>query len=1328
MRALTLDRFQPAAVPNDLDVLRTEMVFEDGKDALDHLCFEVVEREAGRAYHQHKVVKLAMLRYLPQEARSDAGLVARQRAALVGLYNSQARFDLVQVVAGIFDPPLGVVQMYGVATSEADRDEARRQADLGMAALKGVLANYAQARFQPLTVQVAAWLSGALTEMKNALVVIGHPDPRENARGGGRESPDEPGGKDRAGQSAYTQQQNELLFRGMSALREEFVWLLIAHRVHQAAVARMLAGIAGEASAWASRMAGTKGISFGLSVPIMLSGGIGRSAGTGFGESEGRTTGRSVADSEGTAHTEGEAETYGHSTSSGVSHATGVAHTSGGSSGVTRSSSWSVAESEGSSKGTADTHGASETWGEAHTEGSFSSSSSSHSSGVAVGSSWGVSEGSSVTQSAGESHGVTESTGVADGASESLSVGHGTTDTVSAGIADTQSSGASQAHSVEMGLSHNEGASVGFNTGAMSGQNVGVNAVGIGVGVSEGESVGAHHTNTSGDGSSMGMSFSGGSTQGAGHTASAGLSTAVSDSQTTTVGGSHVESSGVAESHGVNAGVAVSQMQSVSYGGSVVTSSSSGHSATSGSSSSDTTSHSRGESQAHTESQGTSEGVTRSRGGGVSVSSSSFSSTTHSESWGTFESETRSYARSTSQADTVSRGASRAAVSGASYATVLGRSLAASRSMGISGGVIPSVTASKSYQWVDDAAAQVAQLLRRQETMLEQASVEGAYLADVYMLTRSDTGRAAAEALVRQAFHGTEDVVTAVLTRRLAEAEQDYIRQHASAFTPSTRVETVPGLLEGYKDSTLLTMLMLAAYTAPGLYEQGVAVTVQERIPPFAFFPDMRGEVVLAHQWSTETGELTDAPVRLTEDRHMHTAFIGDTGFGKTVAAERLCVETALRWGHRNVVLDFGAGWRKLFHAPGVDKARVDVWGLYPGAVRPLRWNPLQIGKRIDPGQQLRATTELFANAGQMGPRQLGLLRRALREIYVQNGVLTTEREVQESATWGRVRQGEAEVIAAFRQERGWPPTMFLVGTPLAGLEATDRQALAIHRSQQVDVGDWYRKLQSYVPIYEEKRDSPTLTSLEGILLRLDTFTMGDMAAMYGKGADTRAIEDLGLLGPSDDPWGIAILEGGAALDEYAKASLLGLIAWHLYHDAIARRREVVSGGAGLPTMNIFWEEANKILSGVAGTVGNDDAGPAGVTELYQMMWRDGRKYGVFNHPLLQSVSEIAPGIFSSCNNLFVSQTKAIKDRDLVLAALAKSEKGFTDEEYKRFVSRMPRAMAICKMGYGWETFELEPMVVRPLMVKAPEPTDGQLAERYWAMRASGNDRDRDGR
>ena len=67
----------------------------------------------------------------------------------------------------------------------------------------------------------------------------------------------------------------------------------------------------------------------------------------------------------------------------------------------------------------------------------------------------------------------------------------------------------------------------------------------------------------------------------------------------------------------------------------------------------------------------------------------------------------------------------------------------------------------------------------------------------------------------------------------------------------------------------------------------------------------------------------------------------------------------------------------------------MDIRQLQPGALCPLRWNILQIPKRIDSGRYRTLVAELFANAGRMGPRQLGFIRRALTEIYQEGGVLT---------------------------------------------------------------------------------------------------------------------------------------------------------------------------------------------------------------------------------------------------------------------------------------------------------------------------------------------------
>ena len=114
-------------------------------------------------------------------------------------------------------------------------------------------------------------------------------------------------------------------------------------------------------------------------------------------------------------------------------------------------------------------------------------------------------------------------------------------------------------------------------------------------------------------------------------------------------------------------------------------------------------------------------------------------------------------------------------------------------------------------------------------------------------------------------------------------------------------------------------------------------------------------------------------------------------------------------------------------------------------------------------------------------------------------------------------------------------------------------------------------------------------------------------------------------------------------------------------------------------------------------------------------MFTDGRKYRVYCHPILQSVSLLPEVILSSCVNLFVGQSKGAKDRDAILAHLAKSEKGFTDEEYKRFVSRMKVAMTICKLGYGHELWEIGPMLTEIDQVPASEPTDEDL--RLWYTR-----------
>jgi len=47
------------------------------------------------------------------------------------------------------------------------------------------------------------------------------------------------------------------------------------------------------------------------------------------------------------------------------------------------------------------------------------------------------------------------------------------------------------------------------------------------------------------------------------------------------------------------------------------------------------------------------------------------------------------------------------------------------------------------------------------------------------------------------------------------------------------------------------------------------------------------------------------------------------------------------RSGLGTIVLDFGAGWRQLLNAPGLQDASTSCSSA--GCSRPMRWNPLQI-------------------------------------------------------------------------------------------------------------------------------------------------------------------------------------------------------------------------------------------------------------------------------------------------------------------------------------------------------------------------------------------------
>jgi hypothetical protein len=635
-----------------------------------------------------------------------------------------------------------------------------------------------------------------------------------------------------------------------------------------------------------------------------------------------------------------------------------------------------------------------------------------------------------------------------------------------------------------------------------------------------------------------------------------------------------------------------------------------------------------------------------------------------------------------------------------------GRARASTHAVGgsVSRGIVPGISINRSWRLEDDVADQVAGVLRGLESMLNTASAEGAFRTQAAIFVESDRAAQLAAAAVGQAYHGL-NVPTPVLTRVVADEDLDEVRLHALTSRPcSTPHDGDPfaGLL-WTRYSTLLTAGMVGAYTRPAWFGEGAALTVQESEPPYGFYPDLEGDVFLGHQYSPETGQLTEAPLLLSRDRMFHTLCSADTGYGKSVIMMRAVKETTEKWKFRSLVLEFSTGWRALANAPGL-AGHFQLFQLSPGGKFPLRWNPLQIGRHVQPETQWRAFCDVFGGIARMGQRrQIHDFRTLLQNVYVRAGVLVRDPAVTGDAQWGRVQEDEATLGCV------------VAGTPITELPEAVLQRIAVHRSKRVGLRDLYAAAQEELE-HIPPGDRIARPILEGICARLEPLIYGDVGRMFGAGEGSVAVSDLA------QPWGLCVIEGGDHLDEFSKTFLLAWFGWLAYQDAFTRMtRGLAREGE---TVQICFEELNKILAGVSG--GDDDDGGGGNYLIGQLgqMWLDSRKARIWLHGIVQAPSLVPRTVRDSCNNVFTGMLKGSDNRDVAVAAVARSEKGFTDEHWRRWVGRLAVAQMMVRLGYTQDQTQLEPMKVRPAMLALAKPDDAALQEILgrsgWEPGASG--------
>ena len=883
---------------------------------------------------------------------------------------------------------------------------------------------------------------------------------------------------------------------------------------------------------------------------------------------------------------------------------------------------------------------------------------------IMVNASQGLSDGRSQGES--QSEGEVNSDSHGGGKSETNSASHSESQALSLGSAETfgESKGVSvgashtDSHSTSQSIGHTDSWNQSQSQGVSAGQSQGGSW-------SEGGSVAV----SAGEGASWGESANAGASLGANLGASAGVVKA---------GGNVGNNQGFSASEGGNESAGINVSQNFSQGG--MSSSSQGFS--------------QGQSQgiggadsvSVSEQHGVSDGVnvSVSRGQNHSITSSVNRTQGSGDSIGKARGVSENWGEGHAVSEAVSQ----------SQAQNVGRALGT----GITGGIAPSISLGRSWATEDRVATRITEDLDALSSVMNEAISDGGFMTDVVVVTASEAGLKAAESLLPQSLHGANVARPVVTIQAESPKEQEEMLRYARSFLPHSNPtdDEAPANDPFYgklwtSHATALSARHVASLTCPAIIREGTLKVIERAPKELAFYPNNKGEVVMGHFISPETMNLTSAPVRLDKARLMHTMFAANTGFGKSVAAMRIVREMVVKWNMRCVVLDFGLGWRQLWSDQALQNKTI-IRQLHPYGSGPLRWNPLQIGRYVNPESQIRGFVDNFGSIAQLGQKQQQhRFHDAVRALYIKHGVLLTDDKVIHSS-WGAVQSGESAAC-------GIP-----AGTPITKIGDKDaRQLLSIERSRKMGLVDLYNHINEMIGNLDRK-DQIGRMVLDGILQRLRSLTQGEAGKQFGKdepGNEATPIEDLGR-----EVCGLTILEGGKFLGTFEKAWLLGWAGWMIYTDMVRRREMHLNMGE--TDLVMILEEANILFTGLETGDPEMNSGPS-VSEQWSNMFRDSRKYGCYFMVITQSPALIPAGIRNSCNNIVIGYLTDPKDKDVVLSALARSEKGFHDEPWRRFLSSLAIGQMVARFPYSQDRASQMPFIYRPTQLLLKEPTDAEI-------------------
>lgn len=910
------------------------------------------------------------------------------------------------------------------------------------------------------------------------------------------------------------------------------------------------------------------------------------------------------------------------------------------------SSGWSHGYSDAESVGFAKTH----------TEGRSFSESVSMSQGVSqstsVGHSMGIGENASISHSDGESASV--SVGHTEGTSYSYNEGENVSFSHSKGI--SESFGVSQNHSTSDSVSETDSVNISHGLSNARSQSI-TDSHGYskqdGYGYSWGRSQGTSHSESGGynvglPGGAIGANRGTSDT----NSASSSFDSNVSHSAGESIGRSVSESISQTESFSNSIGSSLSKSRSVSDGIGI--------------------SESRGVNESWSDSYGQSRGQSWGVSVNDSVTNSRGVNTTNGWSKGISQNESVSASQSQSFSTSVSRGFSKGhSVSdgvtnswGRSQGTTVGISGSFSQATSASMGVGPSISFSKSFQWLDIEVKNIVTLLEFQNQRLMKAlNGNGAFFTDVYVATPDEETKAAAQALAKSAWFDKSALVCPLQVMDLTEEEQSHLLYHFNAFSADTTMEGIPGHIGSYRYSTILLPEEQAAFThLPRISEGGVYADVLD-VPKFAV-PSMRkgeiymGKILSGERWTTRWGYLTPFDYRISSDEIMHGFFTGESRSGKTVAATRFIAELAnkvKRNGKRMriICMDPKQDWRIL--AKFIEPERFHFYSLGNPEFLPINLNVCKIPHNVYPQQWIDGIIEIYCRAYGLGERGKAVLSEAMFQLYEEAGVFVPN--------WREV---------------------------------------APERSRQVTLPRVYERLRRIKEELEDPRKSSkgrigndVRDAYARVLDRLQVFgrPFSIEAQLFGR-EDGMGIDD--LIGKDD----VVVLES-YGLETTFKNFIFGCITSGFFKYAQAHE-----GGFLAPDQYetvLVIEEANEVLTGQDTNSKSGNTSPLPGQSEFEKILDQAAGLGLFIFSITQKIADMPSSIIANSGLVFAGKISREEDINTIIRKIGREER-YDDRDLVKWFPRAPIGWFVCRSSRNYDFKEVEPVLVKiaPLDVKPP--------------------------